>query len=187
MSFVPDGQFQHRHCKEKEAWRRGDIDARVCVHCDTLTHMHHTQMIAQSNFKEQPPPFLEEIKRDLRVAVQNADHIVLMGYTLPPDDVDYRAFLAARSPRRREYEKAVKCSVVVGTCFEQRWFRYEDWSARLENMNRGEAPRITLEAARGLFGEENVRFYGGGIPEVFLEGGRVTDSAVNNLLTWEEQ
>ena len=45
-----------------------------------------------------------------------------------------------------------------------------------------DAPRSTLEAARGLFGEENVRFCGGGIPNVFLDGGRVTDSAVDNLL-----
>jgi len=39
--------------------------------------------------------------------------------------------------------------------------------------------------ARDLFGEENVRFYGGGIPNVFLERGRMTDSAVDDLLIWK--
>ena len=38
-----------------------------------------------------------------------------------------------------------------------------------------------------LFGATNVRYYGGGIPDVFLDGGSVTDSAVDRLLTWEHE
>ena len=162
------------------AWEKGEVDARACVHCQTLTYAHHTQTLMQSSFKGSPPPFLDEIKRDLRVAVQNADHIVLMGYSLPPDDVDYRAFLAAR--RRRDPDNPVKCSVVslLNKHRPQYWFGPSQWP----NMDEGEAPRTTLEAACDLFGEENVRFYGGGIPNVFLDGGEVTDSAVDRLLTW---
>ena len=117
-AFVQDVEFRPRDKKqegekpEREAWEKGEVDARACVHCETLTYAHHTQMIMQSNFKSPPPPFLDEIKRDLRIAVQEAGHIVLMGYTLPPDDVDYRAFFAAR--RRRDPKKPVRCSVVVG-------------------------------------------------------------------------
>ena len=44
-----------------------------------------------------------------------------------------------------------------------------------------------LEAARDLFGKDNVRFYGHGIPQVLLEGGHVTDAAVERLLNWEER
>ena len=73
----------------------------------------------QSNFKSAPPPYIEEIQRDLRAVVQEADHIVFMGYSLPPDDVDYRAFFAAR--RSRGPERPVKCSVVVGKDGERRW------------------------------------------------------------------
>ena len=186
-AFVRDVEFQSRFDEERESWDQGEIDARACVHCQTLTYAHHTQTLMQSNFKGPPPPFLEEIKRDLRVAVQNADHIVLMGYSLPPDDVDYRAFLAARRPHAGG---RVKCSVVVGTNYGPQWFHHREWSSMLRDMDEGKdegkAPRATLEAARDLFGEENVRFYGGGIPNVFLDGDRVTDSAVNKLLTWED-
>ena len=52
-------------------------------------------------------------------------------------------------------------------------------------MKKAEPPGSTLEAARDLFGKENVRFYGGGVPEVFMEGGRVDDDAVKRLLEWE--
>ena len=184
-AFVQGEGFRSR-LDEARAWNKGEVDARACVHCQTLTYAHHTQTLMQSSFKGPPPPFLEEIKRDLRVAVQNADHIVLMGYSLPPDDVDYRAFFAARR-RRSGLKKPVRCSVVVGTGYERRWFGHTEWSRRLQDMDAGKAPRTTLEAARDLFGGENVRFYGGGIPDVFLDGDRVSDSAVNRLLTWENE
>ena len=182
-AFVRDVEFQWRTENERDAWEKGEVDVRACVHCQTLTYAHHTQTIMQSSFKGPPPPFLDEIKRDLRVAVQNADHIVLMGYSLPPDDVDYRAFFAAR--RRLDPGNPVKCSVVVGIDHGSRWFGPSEWPAMLPHMKKKEPPHTTLEAARGLFGKENVRFYGGGSPDVFLDGGRVTDSAVEKLLTWE--
>ena len=187
-AFVRDVNFRARSKKECEVWEKGEVDARACVHCQTLTYAHHTQTIMQSSFKGPPPPFLEEIKRDLRVAVQNADHIVLMGYSLPLDDVDYRAFFAARHRRLgSKNKKSVRCSVVVGRDSGPRWLGPAEWPAMLSNMKKGEPPRTTLEAARDLFGKENVRFYGGSIPEVFLDGGRVTDPAVDKLLTWESR
>ena len=167
----------------REDWEKDEVDARACMHCQTLTYAHHTQTMMQSSFKESPPPFLDEIKRDLRVAVQNANHIVLMGYSLPPDDADYRAFFSAR--RRRGSNNSVKCSVVVGKGHDPQWFGPSEWPAMLPGMKQGKAPRTTLEAAGDLFGRENVRFYGGGVPNVFLDGGSVTDYAVEKLLTWE--
>ena len=55
----------------------------------------------------------------------------------------------------------------------------------LSEMEKATAPCTTLEVTRDLFGEKNVRFYGGGIPNVFLDEGGVTDSAVDDLLIWK--
>ena len=178
--------FYHRIEKEIEAWDKGEVDARACVHCDELTYAHNTLTVMQSNFKDAPPPFLEEIGRDLRVAVEHADHIVLMGYSLPRDDVDYRAFFAARRSHGSD-NKPVKCSVVVGTKCDARWFGPSEWPKIMESLDSGKSPRPTLEAARNLFGKENVRFYGAGIPQVFLDGGEVTDAAVERLLNWDDR
>ena len=178
--FVRDsGALDARCCEEKEAWSRGEVDARACVHCETLTYAHHTQTRMQSNFKGAAPPFLEEIGRDLRVVVQKADHVIFMGYSLPPDDVELRAFFAARR------QSAVRCSVVAGPDGERRWLGPTEWPSRLPAMDVGKAPRTTLVAAKDLFGKENVRFFGGGIPQVFLDGGQVTEAAVERLLNWE--
>ena len=182
-SFVPeDVEFPHyQNEKEIKECDRGSVDARACVNCDTLTYAHHTQIVMQSNFKGAPPPYIEEIQRDLRAVVQEADHIVFMGYSLPPDDVDYRAFFAAR--RSRDPERSVKCSVVVGTKGDQRWLG----PSELCDLGSIEcSSRVTLKAAQELFGKDSVRFYGGGIPNVFLDGGKVTDSAVDRLLNWND-
>ena len=161
----------------------GEVDVRACVHCNTLTYLHHTQFILQSNFKSNPPPFIEEIQRDLRVVVQKSDHIIFMGYSLPPDDVDYRAFFAAR--RQRDPSKKVKCSVVIGEYPNlRRWLN----SNALSDVNQIDLKpdhRKTLEATQNLFGKDNVRFYGGGIPQVFSDGALTSSSAVNHLLRWE--
>ena len=179
-AFVePVDALEARCDQERKAWARGEVDARACVHCPTLTYAHHTQTRMQSSFKGAAPPFLEEINRDARVAVQEAGHIILMGYTLPPDDVEYRAFFAAR--QRRD----VKVSVVVGTEEESKWLGPSEWPDRLCAMGVGKPPRTTLEAAWDLFGKKNVRFFGGGIPNVFLDGGLVTEAAVERLLNWE--
>ena len=182
-SFVPeDVEFPHyENKKEIEACERGSVDARACVNCDTLTYAHHTQIVMQSNFKGAPPPFIEEIQRDLRAVVQEADHIVFMGYSLPPDDVYYRAFFAARRSRGSERPK---CSVVaVGS--ERRWLGPSELRD-LSVEDIGDSEKETLKAAQELFDKEHVRFYGGGIPNVFLDGERVTDSAVDRLLNWND-
>ena len=182
--FVANVRFEPGTSEEKREWERGAVDARACVHCDTLTYAHHTPAVMQSNFKSTPPPFIQEIQRDLNVTVQEASHIIFMGYSLPDDDVDYRAFFATR--RRRERKDPVRCSVVVGTDFAERWHGAAEWEALLAGMKQGEPPRTTLESAGDLFGRENVRFYGGGIPSVLLDGGdKVTDSAVERLLNWD--
>jgi chromosome partitioning protein len=39
-------------------------------------------------------------------------------------------------------------------------------------------------AACDTFRKENVRFYGGGVPDVFLDKGKATDVKLEQLLTW---
>ena len=184
-AFVDPEQFDPRpETEERKVWDEGEVDMRACVHCGARTYAHHTPTAMQSNFKSSPPPFLEEIKRDLRVAVQDAGHIVLMGYSLPQDDVEYRAFFAAR--RSVDPNRRVRCSVVGKREWGDRWFGPSEWPDKVSEREL-EEPNSPLKGAVELFGKDNVRVYGGNIPQVFLDGGRVTDAAVERLLNWEER
>jgi hypothetical protein len=176
--------FDRRACpdwitgEERTQREKGMIDARACLHCGTLTYAHHTQTVMQSSFKSQPPSFVEEIQRDLRAVTMQANHIIFMGYSLPPDDVTYRAFFSARRRRKKEGEddSVVHCTV-VGKSDEN-----PDWYGPTELKTRNFP--ATVKAACDIFGEDNVRFYGGGVPNVFLDGGMATGSALERLLNW---
>ena len=178
---IPFDSWLPEDGSERREWDRGRVDARACVHCETLTYAHHTPLVRQTSFKTTPPPFLEEIQREMRVVVQKANHIVFMGYSLPLDDVTYRAFLAARI-RKEDSKDQVRCSVVdKQDGYESRWLYPE------ELQTRETLPKIVTRA-RELFGPDNVRFFGAGIPDVLLDGGAaVTAHAVNQLLTWNRR
>ena len=161
--------------EEKEERERGRVDARHCLHCRTLNYANHTQVIMQSSVKSRPPSFIEEIQRDLQAMTMQAAHVIFMGYSLPPDDVIYRAFFAARSQRAES--KPVRCTVV------NKDERYPGWYPPDELKTKA-IKNDALEAAAEVFGAENVRFYGGGIPEVFLDRGVATEEKLEALLTW---
>jgi hypothetical protein len=164
---------------EREQRTKGKIDARKCLHCGTLTFAHHTQAVMQSSFKPRPPSFIEEIQRDLRATTMQADHIIFMGYSLPPDDVTYRAFFSAR---RQRHGTQVHCTVIDKDEINPGWCGPAELKAR--RLRRSFHESSPVIAAGDIFGEENIRFYGGGIPDVFLDGAAVTESKVEKLLTW---
>jgi hypothetical protein len=163
---------------ERVQRRRGKVDARKCLHCGTLTYAHHTQAVMQSSFKPRSPSFIEEIQRELRATTMQANHIIFMGYSLPPDDVTYRAFFSARSQRQGS---PVQCTVVDFDQKHQKWYGPD----KLKRLRRKLPESSPVHAACDIFGEKNVRFFGGGVPNVFFERGKVTQDKLDKLLTWE--
>jgi hypothetical protein len=132
----------------------------------------------QSSFKSQPPSFIEEIQRELRATTMGANHIIFMGYSLPPDDVTYRAFFSARRGHWQR-RQPVRCTIVNRDTSNPNWYGPD--ALRSLDLPKDHV----VEAARDIFGPENVRFYGGGIPNVFLDGGgQVTTDKLEQLLTW---
>ena len=178
-AFTPTLDDDARTDGERRAWSKGEVDARECVHCETLTYAHHTTTEMQSSFKGRPPAFIEEIQRELRVVMKDAQHIVLMGYSLPPDDFIYRTFFAAH---RSDTAMNVKCTVVDKQDGCGDWFDPGQLDEKVDLYEK-----TALGAARDLFGRENVRFYGGGVPDVFMEGGAVHHGAVERLLAWPQE
>ena len=105
-----------------------------------------------------------------------ARHIIFMGYSLPQDDVTYRAFFSASRQRSKARdERPVQCTVVGLEPKNPYWCGPAD-SEKLQ--------ADTVRAAIDIFGDGNVRFFGGGIPNVFLDRDLVTEGALERLLDW---
>ncbi len=171
---------------EAEAVKRGRSDVVLCVHCGTLTELRHTPLVFPSNFKGKYPPFLEEIQRDMRVALEQAGHIVFLGYTLPPDDVVYRSLLAAR--QKRSGGRGPYCSVVVGRdeTAPDCWLTgrpLAEYLAGPARKNKNTSFIAAVRTVQEVFAADQVRAYARGIPEVFAgPPGKADYRKVINLL-----
>ncbi|WP_100489134.1 hypothetical protein [Sporolactobacillus pectinivorans] len=168
-----------RSFEEKKAMDEGVYDAVQCAHCGTITETHHTPITMQTNFKGRKPSFIQEIQSDMKVAIENARHIIFAGYSLPEDDFVYRSILSAR--RRMENDK-VKCSVIgVDPAAPDGWMcgpELRDYlNARSDSSLAGICRRVA-----DIFGEENVRASGAGFPNVFLKNGSAGKEKVKEML-----
>jgi hypothetical protein len=76
----------------------------------------------------------------------------------------------------------VHCTVVDKDPKNPGWYRPAELEKRVETGSLKESS--PARAAGDIFGRENVRLYGGGIPEVFLDRGEATDAKLDQLLTW---
>lgn len=162
---IPGVDHQPRPDREEDARKRGQLDAVQCSYCGEMTYMRDTPLILQSSFKGNHPSYLEEIHRDMRVCLENTKHVVLLGYSLPADDVIYRAMLSARHARTKP---SVYCSVVVGTTGPNSWIKDGEVSRYAKEHKHDPASGAeTVQAAIDIFGEDRVRAYTAGIPNVF--------------------
>jgi len=172
---------ENRSKEEEQADERGIPDGVQCAYCGTITRTQDIPMIMQSSFKGNYPPFLEEIHRDLKVCLENTNHIVLMGYSLPPDDVVWRSILATRKSQGKD----VYCSVVVGYQGEKAWLSGEQLEEYVTNhegkKDAADYGVPTIKAAFDIFEKPFVRAYTGGIPQVWGCGSEVKQRVLDLL------
>ncbi|WP_141706252.1 hypothetical protein [Desulfuribacillus alkaliarsenatis] len=175
--------FQARSAEEFRAQNMGKIDAIQCSFCGTLTETFDAPLIMQSNFKGFHPSFIEEVQRDMRVSLEGTKHVVLMGYSLPLDDVIYRSVLSARKNRG---ESKLFCSIVGKSSILTNGWIYgtgiEQYMKRIKEEEPESSLIKTIKSAQELFGIENIRVCSDGIPNVFLNGEKASVDKVKDLL-----
>jgi hypothetical protein len=182
--------------KEEEKFQsRGDMDALQCVYCGSMMGFEQISLLMQTNFKGTMSPYLDETQRELRAALENAKHIVLMGYSLPKDDVFYRSVLAARLGNRPQgSEKPLYISLVnYQDKAPSRWLEGQEIVGALPpdcDLVRIYRDLSSIVAA-GDPKRVRVRAYGRGVPDVFAPGGGpVDDDSICDLLfpwgLWQE-
>ncbi|MBQ7537605.1 MAG: hypothetical protein IJT42_01395 [Treponema sp.] len=169
--------------KSEISWRKFlRYDSLQCMHCGAETKASDAPMIMQTMYKSTPTSFLEEIQRNVKVSLEKARHIVLLGYRLPPDDtIWYQAFSEAVRSRAKT-DNAAFCTVVVGHKGQERWIHPDELENYLKLHRKADDVDVwgvkAIENACAIFGKEKVRAWTGGIPQVF---GTCTENDVKNL------
>jgi len=160
------------------------VDSLQCQYCGKLTSISDSPMIMQSSFKLNHSSFIEEIQRDMRIAIEEAKHILLFGYSLPEDDVIYRSLLAARK-KYSDQENIPYCSVATGRIADapNKWLKGRELEEFL-NKNPESSFAEVVKIAFDIFGKDNVRGYACGIPAVFMDkyGGHASKARIKELL-----
>ncbi len=166
--------------KEKEWRKQLRFDSLQCMHCGAETVASDAPMIMQTMYKSTPTSFLEEIQRNVKVSLEKAKHIVLLGYRLPVDDTIWQHAFAEGVRSRAETGNDAFCSVVVGYKGESHWL-YKDELELYINSHKNSDDGYGIDAienAIAIFGKEKVRAWTGGIPQVF---GKCTEMDVKEL------
>lgn len=73
----------------KAYYPHGLMNLYKCPYCNSVIHKNDVEVLLQTNFKVRSP-FLEELRISMRQVLNNAEQIIFLGYSLPPDDSDYR-------------------------------------------------------------------------------------------------
>ena len=146
---------------EQAKWRQGELDYIQCRHCGRAIRMCDTEMVMQSGLKSSPSHILRRIQHNVDNAVMTANHIVLMGYSLPPDDGAWVAELQSRTTRNNT--EKVRCSIVGHADGALDEWLYDD------ALDKYCESQPVIERACVVFGRDNVRANLKGIPDVFSD------------------
>ena len=171
--------------EEKKEHDDGSYDAIQCSFCGNMTYANNSTMIMQSSYKGGHSSFIEEIQRDAKVSIAGAKHILLLGYSFPPDDVVWRNSIIAK-----QQNKDIYCSVVVGYLGEDKWIEGEELTYYIYHVKNNQKEKNwvhfgikTIETAISIFKEDHVRAYTGGIPNVWCSDGKtVNEERIKDLL-----
>lgn len=156
---------------EKVKWDEGERDYIQCRNCGQGIRMCDTEMLVQSGLKAQPSWLLQRIAHDVDAEVMQAQHIILLGYSLPRDDAIWVAELKARCQRSREN---VYCSLVnYFTGAPAKWMTWDE-VRNFKEANPGLDMR-PMEMAKSIFGEKYLRVHLQGFPAMAQDKESIID------------
>lgn len=161
-SLFPSTRMIKDRNEDEVKWvNEGFYDAIACSFCGAKTELKDTPLVMQTPVKANIQPVLRIIKADLNACLENAEHLIFMGYSLPVDDMVWRSVLLARKGK-------VKVSVVLGTGGPNVW---QKGTTAVDIIGGTEEEK---ERFIKLFDHKYLRFNTYGIPDIF-EGISIKD------------
>ncbi len=146
---------------------KGKSEDRQCLFCETPIRSDYNIRLVQTPFKDENPPYLEEIQRDMLTCIEHAEHLVFAGFSLPEDDLMYRSIFSAR------HNPDVKVTILD----------YDPSKAHEGFLELKSAKNETAYRIASTLGakEENIRVNFEGIPKVFKSGDSIDKQKVLDI------
>lgn len=125
-----------------------------CSHCNTKLSLENSAMLLQTNYKIKAP-YIEEIQRSMRIAINNAETLIFVGYSLPPDDMEYRSIFRIGNTNNKKvylvlyYENSPNDFLSVSDA---------------KNICRNSEVENTIQRYCNIFNEDNIRVNLAGFP-----------------------
>ena len=186
VSFGPDllpelnQAWEPRTGEEQRRMREGEFGVMQCVFCGSPTYPHDSPLMMQSAIKSGRHYVLEGIFREMGLLIGNARHLVLAGYSLPPDDYLYKVFFQSAMAGKKTSQDSVYCTLVnYDKAYAEdpkmpAWIKGEDIKKYLLTAGKENTTWEVIERVLQLFELDRIRVSLKGIPGVILNRTDVT-------------
>ena len=150
---------------ERKMWKEGELDYIQCRNCGQGIRMCDTEILVQSGLKVSPSWVLQRVAHDIDAEIMKARHIVLLGYSLPPDDAIWIAELMARKQRIKE---DVFCSFVGKQSGEtSKWLTGDEIDRCIARYDDEKDWKWkSIKRVESMFGKDHVRVNFKGFPDM---------------------
>lgn len=146
-----------------EPYKLGKPDMLLCPVCNYPTYFEDIPLSVQTIFKLDEPDFLKKTKLKAFTEFIKANHIIVIGYSFPQDDMlnNYLLQLLSISPEIKD-KKEKKISVIIynSSLRDKVWYKLSEIEKVQDNLE------ININFLKNFFIEENIRISFLGFPDI---------------------
>ena len=164
--------WKPRTAEEETKQKLGEFGAMQCVFCGSVTYPYDSPLMLQSAIKSERHYVLEGIFREMGLLIGNARHIVLAGYSLPPDDYLYKVFFQSAMAGKETQRERIFCTLInydpefAKNPQKPVWLEGESIKKYLKRAPKEDSTWETIERVLELFPIDQIRVSLKGIPGV---------------------
>lgn len=146
-----------------EPYKLGKPDMLLCPICDHPTYFEDIPLSVQTIFKFDEPDFLKKTKLRAFTEFIKADHVVVIGYSFPQDDMlnNYLLQLLSISPEIKDRKKKRITVIIYNSSLQGKvWYKLSEIEKVQDNLE------LNIDFLKNFFTEKNIRISFLGFPDI---------------------
>lgn len=140
------------------AMRNPGEEKYECLHCNYELTTQNSSMLIQTIYKNKSS-YIQEIQTDMHLQISKADKVVFIGYSLPEDDIDYRALFTTLISQSNGSFPEIYVVLFDNNFQNTQWYCYDQAVSKVNSNNKQ-----IMERYINIFDKSTVRFTFCGFP-----------------------